>query len=108
MLPTALFLAAQYFPWIRENWEDLFPTQLPGAYPVNSNFIIPYLNKYSLLYPPEGMIMEWVAYSDAEKVGKDGMWSFVQMEITFPPEKRTFAESLLDTFTDQQKLLKEN
>lgn len=103
---SALFGAAPYFSWVRDNWKSIATGTAPTEAQMTTTPISSKLLKYTLKNPPQGMVVTGIAYSDAQEHVADRFWSFVQMEITFPQNKSDFADALLNTFIDQHGLTK--
>lgn len=102
-----LYSAAPYFPWIRENWDELAKVSTPPTPPVGIQITTtdnPHLVRYSLPIDYNGYQTWGVVFSDVQDHIKDGQWSTIKMEVILLPDQDKLAQALLDIFIQQQNL----
>ncbi len=94
---SAIIEAAPYFPWILSRADEF---GIPRTIAARDFSEVSHLTPSLVRFTVSGLNSEWetrgVAYSNAEKVGKNGVWEFVSLEITLPADQEQLAGTLCE------------
>ena len=102
---NVIYNAAQYFPFVRTHWSELFGEMpLPAETKIIAQWFSPTLLKYQLKNSPKGMKVAGVIFSDVQKQWQTKNYMFVQLELTYPADQQALVSVLTNIFIKQYGL----